>query len=145
MNQRALRFALSEAIASARPGPVAIWHQQKAGKLCRACETPLPNPHTSGLKYCAHCTGKQLVVFLFYRNGTIWHCRFTSEDQKQILKRVVFRNAAKICETVKRGNGLMTIAEQENLQVAIDIGHGRIVLRLCELQYSSLMHSAEHA
>jgi len=79
-----------------------------------------------------------LVVFLFYCKGTIWHCRFTSEDQKQILKRVVFRNAAKICETVKRGNSLMTIAEQERLLVAIDIGHGRILLRLCELQYSSL-------
>jgi hypothetical protein len=54
-----------------------------------------------------------------------------------------FRDEAKVRQTVRRGNGLMTCSELETLQVAIDIGRGRLLLRLSKLQYSSLIRSAE--
>jgi hypothetical protein len=139
MNERTFRQAMSWVIASARLHPVTLWNQQKAGMLCRACEAPLPWPHKCGLKYCEHCTGHLLVVFLFNCRGPVWHCRFTGEDQKQNLKRLIFHDVAKIRETVKRGNGIMTESERERLQVAVDIGRGRILLRLSESQYSTLM------
>jgi hypothetical protein len=132
MNERTFRRVMSSVIASVRPDPVTLWHQQKAGKLCRACEGSLPKPHTSGLKYCEYCTGRQLVMFLFSCAGSVGHCRFTTVDRKQVIRRVCFRDEAKVCETVRRGNGLMTRSEGERLQVAIDIGRGRILLRLSD-------------
>lgn len=143
MNKRFFQIALSESIASTRPSREAIWHQQNAGVLCSACKASLPRPFTSCLKYCANCEGKKLVVFAFYRNGPKWQCRFLSEDGKQTLKRVVYHNASKVRETAWRGNGILTPADQSNLQIAADIGQGRVVLRLSESQYRTLLRSKE--
>ncbi len=84
-------------------------------------------------------------MLLFRYTGPLWHCRFTSLDQKQVIRRVSFRDEAKVRETVRRGNGVMMSSERERLQVAIDIGRGRILLRLSELQFASLICAAERA
>jgi hypothetical protein len=64
-------------------------------------------------------------------------------DCKQVIRRLSFHNAAKIAETARGGNGLISDKEREKLQVGIDTGRDQILLRLSELQYASLAHTEQ--
>ena len=111
--------------------------KMRAGEICCSCKSPLPQPNEAARKRCASCASKHHVHMIFFRFAR-WHCRFTTERWQPLSKRLIFRDAAKIRETARRGNGLIDDAAREALELAIEIGRGGITLRLTDEQYRAL-------
>ena len=109
----------------------------RAGEICGSCRRPLPQPHTPGCKRCESCAGSHHVRMTFRRWGE-WHCRFYTERWRPLPKRLIFRDAASIVETAKRGNGLIDGATREALDRSIKIGRGGLMLRLNDEQFKAI-------
>jgi len=140
MDEKTLRILLHREILSARfHGNEAKKAHRKmgAGEICTSCKCPLPEPHTSGPKRCASCAGKHHVRMSFYRSYG-WNCSFYSERWQRLPKRLVFRQAASIWETAKRGNGLIDDAARKRLELLIEVGRGGIMLRLTDEQFRAI-------
>lgn len=108
--------------------------RMRAGEICSSCRRPLPLPHTTECKRCALCAGSHHVRMTFFYLGG-WHCRFYTERWRPLPKRLIFRDAASVIETARRGNGLIDSATREALERSIKIGRGGIMLRLNDEQF----------
>ena len=75
------------------------------------------------------------MTFSFFHG---WRCRFFSERWQMLPKSLVFRDAASIWETARRGNGLIDDEAREYLQLSIELGRGGIMLRLSDEQFVAL-------
>lgn len=109
----------------------------RAGEICVSCRKPLPEPHTPKSKPCENCAGKHHVRMTFRRLGE-WHCRFYTERWQLLPKRLIFRDAANIIETARRGNGLIDGATREAIDRSIKIGRGGLMLRLNDEQFKAI-------
>ncbi len=67
-----------------------------------------------------------------------WHCSFHEMGRRKVLRRLTFRDSAKVYETTLRGNARSDKAAREALDLAIEIGRGGIWLRLTNEQYRAL-------
>jgi len=140
MDEKTCRLLLGRHIlAMRRTGPDAMRTSRKmhAGEICNSCRGPLPHPQTPGSKRCASCVNSHHVrmTFSFFRG---WHCRFFSKRWKVLPKSVVFRDAASIWETARRGNGLIDDEDRKYLTLSIELGSGGIMLRLSDEQLVAL-------
>jgi hypothetical protein len=71
-----------------------------------------------------------------YSHG--WHCRFFTKRWQIFPKCLIFRDAASILETARRGNGLIDAAARECLEMAIELGRGGIMLMLTDEQFLAI-------
>jgi hypothetical protein len=76
------------------------------------------------------------MTFFFFFDG--WHCRFFTERWQLLPKRLIFRDAASIMETARRGDGLIDNEVTKALDRSIKIGKGGIMLRLSNEQFLAI-------
>ena len=74
---------------------------------------------------------------MIFRHIDEWHCRFATEQWEQLPKRLIFRDAEKLWETARRGDGLIDESTRKQLELAIELGRGGIMLRLTDAQYET--------
>lgn len=141
MNRSPHPLCMNQSIAYTRVAGAANWaakRKRRAGTICSSCNNPLPQPHKPGLKRCTECAGRHLVHLSFVHSGA-WHCFFRSDVQRVPLPRqLIFRDAAKIYEIARRGNGLSDDSARRWLDCCIRIGRGNILLRLSNEQYRAV-------
>jgi hypothetical protein len=116
--------------------------RRMSGKICCACGSSLPPPHSPGEKYCTRCqTERKPVhrVLMHFMLRVGWRCQFLEEDLKTPLPReLTFRGPAKLFELAVRGGCLMNLEDRQAIEHGIEIGRGSIWLRLTAEQYSKL-------
>ena len=139
MNERTLRLIFGRYMLAARASQLAAQAAPKirAGAICYSCRAALPQPHSPGRKCCETCANRHHVRMTFHHSYG-WHCRFFSKSWRAFPKRFIFRDAALIRETAKRGNGLIDAAACEYLEMAIELGRGGIMLRLTDEQFQAI-------
>jgi hypothetical protein len=67
-----------------------------------------------------------------------WRCRFWSEAREKLPTDVTFKEAAKVREVARRGNGLIDDWDRDGFELDLEIGNGHIWLRLSDEQYLAL-------
>ena len=140
MDEKALQFIMNRNARNARAGSVLqkiAGRRMCAGEICDSCRSPLPLPHTPGLKRCAFCAGKHHVRMTF-RECFGWRCRFWTKSWEKFPTEVTFKEAAKVREVATRGNGLIDDWDREGFELDLEIGSGGIWLRLSDEQYLAL-------
>lgn len=140
MNEKQYRVLINRALFYARAisnEPLIAAQKVRAGKICRSCKTPLPLPHSNGLKLCEFCREKHLV-FMYFRESCGWHCAFRTEARKKLPKEFTFGSAATVREMARRGNGLVDSWDRDGFEVSLELGKGGIWLRLSHDQFRAL-------
>lgn len=80
------------------------------------------------------------VLFIFSRKRGLWICDFYStRENKEHLKTLVFSSSDKVTEIAKRGNAPMDVDNQKSLFGGIEHGQGSILLNLTPTQYERLL------
>ncbi len=139
MNAVELQMLITEhnTCAHARTWDPITRKRMRAGEICSSCRRPLPQPHTPDCKRCGSCSGRHHVHMTFFHLHE-WHCRFFTECWQPLPKRLIFREAASIRETARRGDGLVDEEATKALDRLIKIGRGGIMLRLTDEQFQTI-------
>ena len=140
MNEQEHRYLYAVVCLQARAQsnePLAASRRMHAGKICSACKSVLPAPHTPGLKRCEFCRDKHLVYMHFSRCFG-WRCRFRTEARERLPRELTFRSAETLRELARRGNCVTDRWDREGFELGLEVGRGGIWLRLNDEQYRAL-------